>query len=179
MSADQVFGYGSLLDDDDGAGRLARLNGWRRRWGVAMDNTVDLPGYKAYLRPDGTRPALFVAFLDLAPDPGATVDGVLLATDPARLAELDRRERNYARVDVTAALPEPPPPGGTVWAYVGTHTARERLAHALREHRAVIQRDYLDAVEAGFAARGALDAFRTSTEPPPCPVEALRRIELP
>ena len=31
-----------------------------------MDNTRDLPGYKYYVAPDGTRPAVFVAFLDVA-----------------------------------------------------------------------------------------------------------------
>ena len=35
-------------------------------WGVAMDNRVDVPGYKPYrLRADGSRPAVFVAFLDI------------------------------------------------------------------------------------------------------------------
>src|ERR687894_1532691 len=39
-----VFGYGSLAAGF--AGRRARLHGHRRVWGVAMDNRLDIPGYK-------------------------------------------------------------------------------------------------------------------------------------
>ena len=36
-----------------------------------MDNRVDIPGYKSYrLRADGSRPAVFVAFVDIEPDRG-------------------------------------------------------------------------------------------------------------
>ncbi|MGH2917402.1 MAG: hypothetical protein ACRDLS_02220, partial [Solirubrobacteraceae bacterium] len=58
-----VFGYGSLAAECDGA--AARLRDHRRVWGVAMDNSRDLPGYKHYrLRGDASRPAVFVAFVD-------------------------------------------------------------------------------------------------------------------
>src|SRR3954470_12595542 len=72
-----VFGYGSLVD---GPVRPAVLPGWRRTWGIAMDNAVDLPGYKHYEVPGtGERPAVMVAFLDVAPDPdpAAEVPGVV------------------------------------------------------------------------------------------------------
>jgi cation transport regulator ChaC len=43
-----VFGYGSLLPAGVAAlpaGAVpCRLRGWRRTWGVAMDNARDLPG---------------------------------------------------------------------------------------------------------------------------------------
>ena len=42
-----VFGYGSLAEPR--AGRPLRLAGWRRVWGVAMDNRVTIPGYKYFL----------------------------------------------------------------------------------------------------------------------------------
>ncbi|MGH2910161.1 MAG: hypothetical protein ACRDK8_12795, partial [Solirubrobacteraceae bacterium] len=71
---DYVFGYGSLAAGDVTPGRrrlltgfVADLRGVRRGWGVAMDNRVDLPGYKCYLDPDGRRPALSVCFLDIEP----------------------------------------------------------------------------------------------------------------
>ena len=64
-----VFGYGSLVALPDAV--PARLRGYRRVWGVAMDNTVATPGYKVYENPEGARPAVAVAFLDLAEDPDA------------------------------------------------------------------------------------------------------------
>jgi hypothetical protein len=83
-----VFGYGSLAGG--GAGGAARLDGYRRVWGVAMDNRVDIPGYKSYrLRADGSRPAVFVAFLDVVSSRGDSVEGVLLAVDDDAVAVLD------------------------------------------------------------------------------------------
>ncbi len=64
-----VFGYGSLVAEGEGC-HVAVLRGYRRVWGVAMDNSVDLPGYKCYrLRADLSRPAVFVAFVDVVRDP--------------------------------------------------------------------------------------------------------------
>ena len=45
--AEYVFGHGSLVASR--GGHVAELRGHERRWGVAMDNTRDLPGYKYYL----------------------------------------------------------------------------------------------------------------------------------
>src|ERR1041384_4215239 len=95
-----VFGYGSLAGP--GAGRPLRLGGWRRVWGVAMDNRVTIPGYKYFLDGAGGRPAVCVGFLDVVPDPAAWVDGVVF--EVAELGGLDARERNYARVAVSRAL---------------------------------------------------------------------------
>ena len=49
-----LFGYGSLVPA--GEARPCHLTGWQRSWGVAMDNTVDLPGYKHFVTPEGERP---------------------------------------------------------------------------------------------------------------------------
>ena len=155
-----VFGYGSLAAEHRRCA-VVRLRGWRRAWGVAMDNTVDIPGYKSYrLRADGSRPAVYVAFVDIEPDPGAVVTGVCMPVGEDDLAALDRRERNYDRVDVSGAIDGAP---GRVWAYVGSEAGRERLRAGRRAGTAVISRDYLDAVLAGLAAVA------------PDPVEALRR----
>ena len=58
---DWVFAYGSLLPagrDRAARGRGARRTcvGWRRSWSVAMDNSVDLPGYKHYVGPTASVP---------------------------------------------------------------------------------------------------------------------------
>lgn len=153
---ERVFAYGSLAA---AGGEPARLPGFRRVWGVAMDNSVDLPAYKHYVDPaTGERPAVFVAFLDLVEDPAAVTDGVLL--DAADLAALDRRERNYVRRDVSDRFG-----GERVWTYLGRADSRARLRTALADGTAVVQRSYLE--------------LAAVPEPPPCPVVDLLRMQSP
>jgi hypothetical protein len=173
-----VFGYASLVAAS--AWRPATLRGYRRVWGAAMDNRVAVPGYKVYERPDGSRPAVDVAFLDLEPDPATTIAGTLLAVDADALAALDRRERQYRRLDVSAEVD--PAPGGPVWTYVGRDEGRARVARGRADGSAVvIQRAYLDLVETAFGALGAddLERYRATTESPPFPVLDLARVDLP
>ena len=159
---------------------VRRLAGERRALGVAMDNAVDLPSYKYYRdAADGSRPAVYVAFLDLLEGAGeGEVKGVCRPVAPAAWAELDARERNYERVEVTDAVVDPP---GRVWAYRGSAAGRGRFARGVAEGRAVVARAYLEAVEAGFAALGEaeLRAFRASTSFDAVPVRDLERIDLP
>jgi gamma-glutamylcyclotransferase (GGCT)/AIG2-like uncharacterized protein YtfP len=197
-----VFAYGSLVQGPPL--REAYLRGHRRTWGVAMENAVSLPGYKYYLdATDGSRPDVFVTFLDLVEEPGARVNGALLPVDAELLIALDRRERNYQRRDVTGAvelaqrgaragagawggaLSEPGGPGADlpswrVWTYFGKEEARRRAERGRRAERAVVHRAYLDGVRAGFAtlADGALAEFEASTIPHRCRVLELSRIEL-
>jgi hypothetical protein len=176
-SAQFVLGYGSLAAEHEGC-PVATLHGWRRAWGVAMDNRVDLPGYKSYrLRADGSRPDAFVCFLDIAPDPAGTVTGLCVAVDDRRLRELDERERNYDRVDVSDAIAAAP---GRVWTYVGSAGGRARLREGLAHGRAVIGREYRDAALTAIAAiapHEAAAAQRASTEDG-LTVLSLRRIDL-
>ena len=175
---DHVFGYASLVQDG-GPGLLRRLHGMRRGWGVATDNTRGIPGYKMYLlRSDGSRPAVFVAFLDLFSDPRASVHGVCRPVAAEELEVLDRRERNCDRVDVTASIESPP---GRVWAYVGSPAGRERLRRAREAGNAVVSRDYERKVHAGFQALGQdqYEAFLSSYSLEGLPVWDLERIDLP
>lgn len=145
-----VFGYGSLAVGLPG--RRARLAGYRRIWGVAMDNRVDIPGYKSYRRlQDGSRPAVYVAFLDIVAEPGSAIDGVLLAVDDAMLRTLDARERNYDRIDVSRAVAGA---GGRVWTYRGNDGGRARLRIGLQEGSAVVDAAYVQAVQATFSVLG-------------------------
>ena len=115
-----VFGYASLTAL---GGRPAVLPGWRRVWGVAMDNRVAIPGYKRYRDPrTGEPPAVHVAFLDIVEDPASSVAGVLL--EAPDLSLLDARERNYVRREVLTDA-------GPAWAYVGSEEGRRRFAQAL------------------------------------------------
>jgi hypothetical protein len=186
MSRDFVFGYGSLAAElpfvpsgelrDEGF--VADLAGFVRGWGVAMDNGRDLPGYKYYTAADGSRPPVFVSFLDVAPVAGAAVvNGLCLPVDADQLARLDRRERNYSRVDVSDQTDAR---GARVWVYMGTPAARERLRGARHDGLAVIDATYLTGVEAAFAALGAdeLALCRPSLAPGELPVLELVRHDL-
>ncbi len=171
-----LFAYGSLAVGAGGVVR--RLAGARRALGVAMDNAVDVPGYKYYRDPaDGSRPAVLVAFLDLLAGDGE-VNGVCRPVGPGGWAALDARERNYERVDVTDAVADPP---GRVWAYRGSAAGRERFARGVSEGRVVVARAYFQAVEAGFSALGAAEfrAYRETTSLGGVPVRDLERIDLP
>ena len=151
----------------------------RREWGVATDNTRGIPGYKMYLRrSDGSRPAVFVAFLDLLPDTRCAVNGVCRPVDSRELEVLDLRERNYDRLDVTDAIESPP---GRVWAFVGSAAGRERLSRAREAGKAVVSRDYERKVHAGFRALGGVEyaAFLASTVLDGLPVWDLERVDLP
>jgi hypothetical protein len=178
-----VFGYGSLTALADGvvpsrtpraAGFVCDLHGYRRHWGVAMDNRRDLPGYKHYTDELGRRPAVFVCFLDVMPDPRTAVNGLCIPVDGARLAVLDERERNYERVDVSASVDAG---DARVWAYLGRRDSRLRMRWAVAAHRAVINAGYLETVTDGFAALGAgeLEQCADSLAPGRLPIVALTR----
>lgn len=191
-----VFAYGSLVRDlASGAGgrevpdalepRVARLRDHRRAWNVAMDNALTLPGYKYYLDArDRSRPAVHVTFLNLLAAPGHLVNGILVPVEAAQLQELDRRERNYERREVTEsielAVPATGPTPARVWTYYGRPEACLRFAEGLRAGRAVIDRGYLESVRAGFAAlaASALAEFERSTDPHRCRMLELTRVEV-
>ncbi len=176
--AEYVFGYASLVRDT-AAGAAARLRGYRRAWGVATDNSNGIPGYKMYLsRRDGSRPPVFVAFLDLVESAGHEVNGVLRQVDQSELRVLDLRERNYDRVEVTERIHPCP---GRVWAYTGSAAGRERLRTARAAKCAVISRDYAEKVHAGFRALGDDEyrRFLDASDLAGLPVWDLERVDLP
>jgi cation transport regulator ChaC len=172
---DWLFAYGSLLPAGhaalpDGA-VAAHLLGWRRSWSVAMDNSVDLPGYKHYVAPDGDRPDVMVCYLDVAEHDGAAVNGVALRVGADELPGLDERERNYERREVTGQLDVAL--GGRVWAYVGRRAGRARARRGRRERRLAIASSYHHRVLAGFDLLRQRRRFEMLTEPPNVPVADL------
>jgi gamma-glutamylcyclotransferase (GGCT)/AIG2-like uncharacterized protein YtfP len=178
MGASYVFGYGSLLERREHA--LCELTGFRRTWNVAMDNRRTLRGYKHYVdRATGARRPWFVTFLNIVRDPGATVNGVMFEVDDPLLERLDRRERNYERVDVSANVS--PGVDGQVWAYAGSRAAVERFRLGCDAGRAVVSRDYYERVRGDFSrvASDALRRFDELTDALPCPMLDLRRIDHP
>ncbi len=167
--SDHVFGYGSLVLD--GAGAVETLPGHRRVWGVATDNVRHIPGYKKYLsREDGSRPEIYVAFVDIEPDPGSVVRGLVRPLADGELEGLDARERNYDRIDVTDLIETDF--GGPVWTYRGSPEGRERLRLGREEGRAVISKDYLAKVRLG------LEAIDEPVPETALPVWDLERVDL-
>jgi hypothetical protein len=167
--SDHVFGYGSLVLE--GRGSLETLSGHRRVWGVATDNVRHIPGYKKYLsRADGSRPDIYVAFVDIQPDPHSSVKGLVRPVAHGELEQLDARERNYDRVDVTDLIEADF--GGPVWAFRGSAEGRERLRHGRAEGRAVVSKDYLAKVQR------ALSMLAEDTPETDLPVWDLERVDL-
>jgi hypothetical protein len=171
-----LLAYGSLVADLPGDPLARPIKGLARRWNVAMDNRVDLPGYKFYVDAHtGKRHEGHVAFLDLVEDDDVTLNGLLFELDGDALDALDRRERNYERVDVTELVADPP---GPVAAYVGTSEARIRFDAALGASDVVASAAYSEHVRAAFAAYDELPGYEQSTDHPPCPYVNLARIDL-
>jgi hypothetical protein len=177
-----VFGYASLVALSGPAARPGRLNGFRRCWGVAMDNWEGGDAVKHFLdRETGERPRIRVAYLDLREVEGATVNGLALPVDADRLAALDAREVNYERIDVSAAF-EPSgqkdelPATARIFTYVGLDAARERCRRGLAEGNAFVSRDYVAGVHRAFEqlAPGASAEFDRTTDPLPFPARDLR-----
>ena len=167
-----VFGYGSLMRRPGGI--PCHLLGHRRAWNVAMDNRRTIPGYKYYVDPDtGERPPVHVTFLNIYAAAEGRVNGIALPVPAEVLDQLDRRERNYDRIDVTRLLDVDL--GGTVWTYLGSEAARKRFAAGT----AVVSQDYFDAIREGFATVGGLDEFDQSTDRLTVPLRRLTRVDLP
>jgi gamma-glutamylcyclotransferase (GGCT)/AIG2-like uncharacterized protein YtfP len=139
-----------------------------------MDNSVDLPGYKYYVdAATGERPAVFVTFLNVVPDPATAVNGVLFPVDADALAQLDARERNYERRAVEVD-------GRAAWTYVGSSGSASRFGSGVASGTAVVSGEYAGLVCASFKALGCreLRRFEESTDPPGVPVRDLRRVDV-
>jgi hypothetical protein len=146
---DYVFGYASLVALEDADAAPGRLRGYRRRWGVAMNNWEGGEGVKHWLdRATGKRPRIRVAYLDVYEQEGSAVNGLALPVDAERLAALDAREINYERVEVTDAFA--PEVGGRVFTYMGLAAARERCRQGAADGDTFVAADYAAAVRRAF-----------------------------
>jgi hypothetical protein len=172
-----VFGYASLVAVPEPGAIVGCLQGYRRRWGVAMNNWEGGEGVKHWLdRTTGERPRVRVAYLDVYEHAGAAVNGLALPVDADRLAALDAREVNYERIDVSAAF-EPATPR-RVYAYVGHDAARERCRQGEVDGNIFVSRDYFASVRRAFAnlTPQALTEFDRTTDPLPFPERDLQLV---
>lgn len=187
-----LFGYGSLIDRENLAAFLARLKiecrkvaegslrGYRRTWNVAMNNRIDILGYKYYVDPQtGERPPIFVTFINIRESAEDFCNGVIFEVPESALPEFDQRERNYRRINVSDRFE--PKIDGTVWAYIARDEGIARYEEGVRNNTAVIHRQYISAIENAFRAGGdaAFAAYCDSTDAPEVPIRDLKRIDLP
>jgi cation transport regulator ChaC len=165
---DYVFGYASLVALEDADALSGRLRGFRRCWGVAMNNWEGGEGAKHFLdRESGERPRIRVAYLDIERSDGSGVNGVAIPVEVERLAALDEREINYQRVEVTEAFEGPA--SGRIFTYVGLDAARERCRQGTTDGNVFASQDYAAGVRLAFERLGgeALAEFDRTTEPLP------------
>jgi len=174
LSIDYVFGYGSLVEFIEPAivdGQVfpavpGRLRGFRRFWGAVMNNWEATDAEKHFVDPEsGLKPRIKVAYLDVEERDGSTVNGLAIPAGAARLAELDLREVNYSRVDVSSAFH--PRIAHRVFTYVGTDAARRRSKSENLDVPIRVSRQYVRRVKRGFEALGpgSLAEYERTTEP--------------
>lgn len=172
-AVDYVFGYGSLVElteplikeDRVFPAVPGRLRGFRRFWGAAMNNWEATEAEKHFLDPgSGLKPRIKVAYLDIEAREGSTVNGLAIPVDSVRLAELDRREGNYRRIDVSGAFE--PALAQRIFAYVGTEAARERCRET-PDAAIHVSRKYVERIKRAFTALGPdeLAEYERTTEP--------------
>lgn len=162
-----VFGYASLVASPEPLWPGC-LRGYRRFWGAAMNNWEGGEGAKHWLdRDTGERPRIRVAYLDIEPSEGDTVNGVAIPVDAERLQAFDAREINYERVEVTGAFDGPV--SGRVFTYVGLDAARERCRQGAADGDIFVSRDYAAGVRLAFERLGAdaLAEYERTTDPLP------------
>lgn len=173
--SDYVFGYASLVALEDVEAVPGRLRGYRRFWGAAMNNWEGGDEVKHWIdRETGERPRIRVAYLDVEPSEGCAVNGIAMPVDAEHLAQLDAREINYRRVDVTGAFEGPPL--RRVFTYIGLDAARERCRQGAAEGNIFVSRDYAAGVRLAFERLGdeALAEFDRTTKALPFPERDLR-----
>jgi dephospho-CoA kinase len=179
-----IFGYGSLVGPESMARTIGRvavhkvdffradLAGYGRRWNYGVmhfagrwerADGVDID--------DGT-----IVALGVVKSSDETVNGIVASVAGDELGNLDRRERNYDRVDVTDLITVLDDDGGTVdgviYTYVPRRTSIEAYETARDNGTAGIRRTYWDQVDAAFAAFSAeqVERYRASTPAPDIPV---------
>lgn len=177
-----VFGYGSLASRASVERFLdrrlhdtefvpARLVGHRRCWNVAMNNSLDVPGYKSYTDVDGGRPDIFVGFVGIEPANGAEVNGVLIHVSDDELRRLEHRERNYTSIDVSQGVhtDHELPARCRLVTFNPRAEARQRADAARDAGTLYATESYVQMVEEAFRSLGPdqLRAYRSSTDNPP------------
>lgn len=175
-----VFGYGSLVSPVSMARTIKRvaepgvdffeaeLSGYGRRWNYGVEHIV-----ATWTLDDGTAvdDGVIVA-LGLIAAGDEKVNGVIASLTDDELAFLDRRERNYDRVDVTGTTTTVASTTDPIYVYVPRSSSIERYETARDAGVAGVRRTYWDLVDAAFAefSEEQRDRYRSSTPAPDVPI---------
>lgn len=181
-----MFGYGSLVSPVSFGATLGRelrpgvdffeaeLTGFGRRWNYGVMHTEGTTTDHL-----GVEQAWTIVALGLVAAPDETVNGIVGWVDDVELGELDRRERHYDRVDVTAlaTVHAPGDVPGEIVTYVPRLEARRHYEAARDLGRAAVERRYWELVDDAFAALGAdrHERYHATTPAPDVPVVELQR----
>lgn len=175
-----VFGYGSLVSPASMARTIKRvaepgvdffeaeLAGYGRRWNYGVEHIV-----ATWELSDGSvvDDGVIVA-LGLIESAGDVVNGIIASLTDDELSYLDRRERNYDRVDASALISTDAPLNAPVYVYVPRASSIERYESARDRGVAGVRRTYWDTVDNAFAEFGdeQRDRYRATTPAPDVPV---------
>jgi dephospho-CoA kinase len=145
----------------------ADLCGWGRRWNYGVGHVVASWVHRGRRIDDGV-----IVALGLTGSPDEMVNGVVVRVTADELALLDHRERDYDRIEVTAATRVQLPDGVVVMTYVPRPSAVACYEEARDAGRAGIRRTYWDRVDQAFAALGSDQQvrYRATTPRPDVPV---------
>lgn len=172
-----IFGYGSLVNPVSLGVTLGRplavgddfhyavLEGFGRRWNYGVGHATGWHAGAEY----------HIVALGLVTAPTETANGVVAWVRDDELVRLDRREADYDRVDVTAAVDAPV--AGPVETYVPRPAAVARYEAARDAGTAAVEQRYWDLVAGAFAGFGVAERRRylDTTPAPDVPVLELTR----
>jgi hypothetical protein len=166
-----IVGYGSLLSigsvsqtlkrEYDGPFVACRVAGWRRSWDVWMPNAAFYyleGGERIY--PDK------IVYLNVRPNAGTLLNGILFVARAAELEAMHRREWIYAPADVGVNLQGVRLDRGKAIMYVAKN--EHLLSGAPTRREAAIRQSYLRILEHGL--RQAPATFRAEYEATTDPV---------
>lgn len=186
MSGLWVFGYGSLVSAVSFGMTLGRelrpgvdffeaeITGFGRRWNYGVMHSTG-----STAAGDGTRREWTIVALGLVESAAEAVNGVVGWVEREELVDLDRRERRYDRVEVTAGatVHGAGDISGSIVTYVPRSEARRHYEDARDRGVAAVERRYWDLVDASFLALGEdrHERYHATTPPPDVPVVDMER----
>lgn len=177
MIVGYVFGYGSLVHPADWALRnlpgptlYGYLQGHRRTWDVAFNNSSALYDRKHYRDLSGRRIESSIAALGIYRSEKSLCNGLAIPVTAESLRLIDQREISYKRVDVSdfwetdIELP--------LWTYYPEAENRKLYKKELENNRVILPRHYFDICREAFRHWRGLDDFQKSTDVPTCPIQS-------
>jgi hypothetical protein len=167
-----MFGYGSLLLQSNMELTLGhpyvrtampcKIRNWCRSWDVMMPNRNF---YEQTLGADFI--PKHIIYLNLRPQPGMLLNGLLYVLEPEEMDSFDQREWIYDRHAVSTALDDIVVEGGPAYAYVAK--PEWRFPPDVARTWAALRRSYVNIIEEGLASLGAefKALYAQSTDPLP------------